>query len=132
MSEENVEIVRRIYDEIPAGLDAIRDLYGPDYEIDLTAIAPDVGVVRGLDAADEAMRPYYEMFEGFHVEIDELIHADDEHVVTAIHDGGRLRGSDAEVRNYHFHLFGFRHGKVIRFSAYLDRDSVLKAAGLSE
>jgi ketosteroid isomerase-like protein len=133
MSEKNLEIVRRIYDEVVARPEAIRHLYGPDYEMDLTDVGgPDVGVVRGFDAADEVLRTYFEMFEDFEVEIDEVIHADEDHVVLAIHDGGRMQGSDFEVRTPRFHVATFRDGKVVRLSAHLDKDRALEAAGLSE
>jgi hypothetical protein len=32
------------------------------------------------------------MFEDFHVEIDDMLHADGQRVVTSIHDGGRMPG----------------------------------------
>ena len=37
MSEENVEIVRRVYEEVSANLwDAPSELFDPEYEVDLT------------------------------------------------------------------------------------------------
>jgi ketosteroid isomerase-like protein len=131
MSRENVEIVRRIYDEF-ARPEAIRELYHPDFEMDAVDAAPDVGVIRGCDAMVEALRSNFEMFEDLHLEIDEVIHTDDEHVMIAMHDMGRMRGSDSEVRNHRFHLFAFRDGKIVRFSSYLDRNRALEAAGLSD
>jgi ketosteroid isomerase-like protein len=132
MSEENVEIVRRIYDEIVASPEAVRELYASDYELDVTDIGPDIGVIRGFDAANEALRSYFETFEDFYIQIEEVVHADEERVVTDVHDGGRMPGSDSEVRNHRFHVFAFREGKVVRFSSHLDRDRALEAAGLSE
>jgi ketosteroid isomerase-like protein len=131
MLEENVEIVRRIYDEF-ARPEAIRELYHPDFEMDAVEAAPDVGVIRGFDAMVEALRSYFEMFEEVHLEIDDVIHTDDELVVIAMHDLGRMRGSGSEVRNHRFHVFAFRDGKIVRFSSYLDRNRALEAAGLSE
>jgi ketosteroid isomerase-like protein len=132
MSEKNVEIVRRIYDVIVASPEAVRELYASDYELDVTDIGPDIGVIRGFDAANEALRSYFETFEDFYIDIEEVIHADEERVVTEVHDGGRMPGSDSEVRNHRFHVFAFRGGKVVRFSSHLDRNQALEAAGLSE
>ena len=134
MSEENVEIVRRIYDSIPGPPDPIRKFFGPDYEMDLrdSQVVVDIGVVRGFEAADRAIRQYYETFEDFHIEIEELIHADEEHVVVAARDAGRVRGSDSEVGERFFHVWTFRDGKVIRFSGHSDRSRALEAAGLEE
>ena len=132
MSEEHVESVRRIYDEIVASPEAVRELYASDYELDVTDIGPDIGVIRGFDAANEALRSYFETFEDFYMEIEEVVHADEERVVTEVHDGGRMPGSDSEVRNHRFHVFAFRDGKVVRFSSHLDRNRALEAAGLRE
>jgi hypothetical protein len=33
MSKENVEIVQRIYDEVVASPESVRELYHPDYEL---------------------------------------------------------------------------------------------------
>jgi ketosteroid isomerase-like protein len=72
------------------------------------------------------------MFEHFQIELDEVIRADEECVVTEVHDGGRLPGSDSEVRNHRFHAWTFRNGKVIRLSSHSDRVRALEACGLSE
>jgi ketosteroid isomerase-like protein len=61
-----------------------------------------------------------------------VIHVDDEHVVTSVHDCGRMRGSDSEVRAHFFHVWTFRDGKVVRFSGHFDRNRALEAAGLQE
>ena len=66
------------------------------------------------------------------VELMEVIHADERLVVTAARDGGRLKGSDAEVWNDFFHVWTFRDGKVTRHSSHSKRSQALEAAGLSE
>ena len=126
---ENVQTVRRIYAEQVAHPEAVRELYDPDYETDLTDAGPDVGVVVGFDAAEEALRPYWEIFEDFRYEIEEVIHADERQVITVVRDGGRMRGSGSEVWNRFFHVWSFRDGKVVRISAHLSRSRALEAAG---
>src|SRR5215216_6559322 len=118
MSEENVQIVRRIYDDYVDRPEATRELYHPDYELGVTDVAPDFDVIRGFDAALEALRPYFETFEDFYIELEEVIHVDEEHVVVEVHDGGRIPGSDSEVRNHRFHVYASRDGKVVRFSSH--------------
>jgi ketosteroid isomerase-like protein len=61
-----------------------------------------------------------------------LIHVDERRVVTAVRDGGRMKGSDAEVWNRFFHVWTFAEGKIIRLSIHTDRDRALEAAGLRE
>jgi ketosteroid isomerase-like protein len=132
MSQENVEIVRRAYEGVTARLELPQELFDPDWELDITDVSAEVvGVVRGLEAA-EAMRPYWETFEDFHVEIEEVIHDDEEQVVDAVRDGGRIKGSEAEVWNRFFHVWTLRDGKVVRCSIHTDRNRALEAAGLSE
>jgi ketosteroid isomerase-like protein len=137
MSQENVEVVRETYERINANPQEgvvlrDRELFHPDIEFDARDIAPAMGIVRGLEAADEALREYWAMFEDFHVELIEVVHADEEQVVTAVQDGGRMKGSDAEVWNRLFHVWTFRDGKVARISSHADKNRALEAAGLSE
>jgi ketosteroid isomerase-like protein len=61
-----------------------------------------------------------------------VIHADGEQVVVSVRDGGRMKGSDAEVWTRFFDVVTVREGKIVRLSAHLDRNRALKAAGLSE
>lgn len=115
-----------------AGLEDPPRLFDPDYEFDARDVAPDIGIVRGPEATGEALREYWETFEDFHIELKEVLHADEEHVVTAVQDGGRMKGSDAEVWNHLFHVWTFRDGKVVRTSSHTDKNRALKAAGLRD
>ena len=132
MSEQNVETVRRVYEGVNARLEAPRELFDPEYEFDNTELWPDVVEVLGFEAAQAAMREYWETFEAYHVEIDEVIYADEGRVVDVVRDGGRMRGTDAEVWNRFFHVWTLRDGRIVRLSIHTDRDGALKAAGLSE
>jgi len=132
MSEENVEVVRRIYEalnetgEPPVGFGA------PNYEFDASDVMPDMPPSRGQEEAVRMFRSYSEMFDDFTVTLEEVIAADNECVVTSVTDGGRMKGSDAEVWNRFFHVFTLRNGKVTRWSSHLTRERALEAAGLSE
>jgi ketosteroid isomerase-like protein len=132
MSDENVEVVRRAYDEVNTRLEPSEEMFHPDYEVDATDTGADVGIVRGAGAAREAFLEYWETFENFHVDIQEVIHADRERVVTLVRDGGRMKGSNAEVWNRFFHVWTFAGGRVIRLSIHTDRTRALEAAGLRE
>jgi ketosteroid isomerase-like protein len=132
MSQDNVEVVRRLYDQVSTHLETSPELFDPDYEVDTTETGADVGVVRGAEAANEAFRPYWETFESFHVDLEEVIHADEKQVVTAVRDGGRMKESSAEIWNRFFHVWSFRDGKIIRLSIHTDRSRALEAARLRE
>jgi ketosteroid isomerase-like protein len=132
MSEKNVEVVRRVYEGVNARLEAPREQFDPDYEFDNTELWPDIAGVLGFDRAQEAMREYWETFEAYHVEIEEVIYADEGRVVNVVRDGGRMRGTDAEVWNRFFHVWTFRDGKIVRLSIHTDRNRALDVAGLRE
>jgi ketosteroid isomerase-like protein len=132
MSEENVETVRRVYERVNARMEVPPELFDPDYEFDNTELWPDIAGVLDFKAAQDVMREYWETFEAYHVDIDEVIHADEGRVVNFVRDGGRMRGTDAEVWNRFVHVWTLRDGKIVRLSVHTDRDRALEAAGLSE
>jgi|SRR5918995_1647692 ketosteroid isomerase-like protein len=134
MSQENVEIIRAAIDAATRGdwEGALKDV-APDVELDTTE--PQVGgagVRPGFDASRKALLNYWETFEDFHAEIEEVIHADKEQVVARVRDSGRLSGSDSEISNRFFEVWTFREGKIVRVSIHTDRNRALEAAGLSE
>jgi hypothetical protein len=61
MGEENVEIVRRVYEGVTARQELPRELFDPDVELDGTVVEP----LRGFEAAHEALRDYWQTFEDF-------------------------------------------------------------------
>ena len=130
MSRENVEIVQGLYEAVNAQRwGTTWDLYDPNYEMDPRDTG--IGVIRGIEAAEETLREYWQMFERFRVELKEVIHADEGQVVTAVRDGGRLKGSVADVWNRFFHVWTFENGKIVRLSIHTDRNRALETAGLS-
>ena len=66
MSEENVEIVRGFYERVNADLEDPRELFHPDYAFDARDVVPSFGIVRGVEAVEEARREYWGTFEDFH------------------------------------------------------------------
>src|SRR5262249_55003547 len=128
MSEENVEIVRRVYEQVSAHeWDAPSELFDAEYEVDLTDAGPDLGVISGVEASEAALRGYTETFEDFRIELIEVVHVDEQHVVTAVRDGGRLKGSDTEVWNPFFHVWTFHDGKISRRSSERQQEQCLEA-----
>ena len=131
MSQENVEAVKGAYEGANARSEFPAELFDAFWELDLREVSPeDAGVVRAT--TQEAFREYWAMFDDFHIELEEVIHADEEQVVTAVVDSGRMRGSDAEVSNRFFHVWGFGEGKITRMSVHTDRTRALEVAGLAE
>ena len=130
MSQENVEIIRQVYQGVTARREPPQELFDSAFECDATDVQ--VGVLYGFDGLQKGLGPYWETFEGFHIEVEEVIHANEEQVLTAVRDGGRMKGSDAEVWNRFFHVWTFGNGRIVRLSIHIDRDQALAAAGLQE
>ena len=126
-----MEIMRRVYAAMTATGEVPTDLFVPDVAVDATGASPDIGLLGAQDAM-EALRTYIQTFDDFHVEMEELIHADGECVVTVARDGGRIKGSKAEISNRFFHVVKFRDNRIASWATYTDRITALKAAGLSE
>jgi ketosteroid isomerase-like protein len=131
MSQENVEVVKRIYEELNSHQAFPPELFAPDCVTDLTEVSLDVRVLHGVNASQRALGQYFGTFDDFHVAA-EVLHADEHLVVTAIRDGGRIRGSGAEVWNRYFHAWTLRDGIVIRLSSHTDRQQAFAAVGLTE
>jgi ketosteroid isomerase-like protein len=131
MTDENVEIVKRIYEELNSHQALPPELFAPDCLIDLSEVSLDFRVLHGVQASQNALSPYFAAFDDFHVAA-EVLHADEHRVVTAIRDGGLIRGSGAEIWNRYFHAWTLRDGTVVRLSSHTDREEAFKAVGLAE
>jgi ketosteroid isomerase-like protein len=132
MSEENIKAAQRAYAGINSRGEPPADLFADELTVDVTDASPELGVTRDREAVRRLIREYIETFEEFHVELEEVIHADKNFVITAVRDGGRMRGSRTEVRNRFFHVIEFDDTKITAWASYTDRHRALEAAGLSE
>ena len=132
MSQDHVRSVQRVYQDVTASMELSPDLFDREMVLDARDVAPDFGVVRGREASQEQLRGYWGMFDGFHVELGEVIHADETHVVNVALDHGRAGGSAAEVENRYFHAWTFAGGMIVRLSIHSERDLALAAVGLEK
>jgi hypothetical protein len=101
-SHENVEIVARIYEELNSRRVFPPELFATECVTDWTDVAHDGGELHGVGATQKGVSEYFETFDEFQVAA-EVLHADEHRVVTAIRDGGRMKGSTAEIWNDYFH-----------------------------
>jgi ketosteroid isomerase-like protein len=135
MSEENVEIVRRVY-EAAARRDpaTVLALYDPGVELDpsrLQAVGLFDRVYHGHDGLRSFFREWHEAWEGIEYDYDELIDAG-ERVISVVTRQGRGRASGAEVEWPLALVWTIRKGKVIRVVWFPSRAEAFKAAGLRE
>jgi ketosteroid isomerase-like protein len=131
MSEENVEIVRAMYEPFARGdFSAWAEL--PDYfEFVIRPELPDAGTYRGTAAA-RWMTAWVESFEGHTIEATEILNAGGDKVLVAILQRGRPRGSQTALEGRWWVVMTLRDGEPARAEVFPDRDQALEAAGLSE
>ena len=131
MSEENVEIVRRVFEIWERGdWGAGRELFDDSCEfVFSTSWFPDAGVYVGREAL-HAWIDFAGTFEEFATGVDQIVEAD-EHVVVLAWIRGRGRASGADVDAEVGALFTLRDGKVVTCE-FTSRQEALEAAGLSE
>jgi ketosteroid isomerase-like protein len=131
MSEDNVELVRALYDGWARG-DFRRgaELLAPDFEWLQLAGAVEPGSHRGAQAV-EALRRIFEMWADFSVRAEEFIDAGEKVVVVA-----RTRGIDRDGRADLDQVFAYvwtvRGGRLARNEVFADRAIALQAAGLAD
>jgi ketosteroid isomerase-like protein len=136
MSQENVEIVRRMYDAV-ARRDAatVLTFYDPEVEWDITRrpIGGLVGggVYHGHEGLRSFFRKWYEAWESIAEELEELIDTG-EHVIAVVTSRGRGRASGVAVETRGAAVWTIRKGKVVRVVWFSTREEALEAAGLSE
>ena len=132
MSEENVEIVRRIFDGWAKG-----DFRGPTDELDphvVFVVRPPLAeptVRLGPEGISNYMRDFLRQFVGYVIEAKELQPIGDTVLASAVwRAAGRWTGIRMEVPV--FMLFTFRGRKIVRMESIGEKDEALQAAGLSE
>jgi ketosteroid isomerase-like protein len=129
VSQENVDVVRRIYAVWAKEGSPVRSgLLDPDIEWVNPPDAVEHGTHRGLDAFAGAVDAVSDTFEGVGVDIDEILDAGDRVVVLATLRG-RGRGSGADVERRQGYVWTLRDGKVIRFQWFNNPDDAMSAAG---
>jgi ketosteroid isomerase-like protein len=133
MSQENVEIVRRIYDEglLDRDPEWLLELATPDIEYVNPPYAVEPGVRRGPLEVVCAMRAFAEVWDKSRHELHELFDGGDI-VVAAVSWYTRSRGSESELVQEEAHTWGLREGRITRFEWGKDLGTALEAAGLGE
>jgi ketosteroid isomerase-like protein len=139
MSEENIEIVRRVFEAFQAGL--VRG--DPAAVFDSGVVASDAewimpprspgfrSVYRGRDGFLEFMRTWTEDFD-WSIELERVMDAGNDRVVAVFHQRATGKGSGVPVELHMGLLYELQDGRVIRMRNFLDPAEALEAAGLRE
>jgi ketosteroid isomerase-like protein len=143
VSQENVEIMRRIYEAFdvsqPGSVEfnvfpdtRVKELIDPEIEWRGPREFPDLAEpVYGLQGMMSYRAKIAEAIEDYRMVPEEFIDAGDDQVLVFSREGGRGRGSGAEVETHPTaHLWTLRDGKAIRMQSYWERSDAFNAAGL--
>ena len=133
MSQENVEIVCRLFDQWATG-DLSADCFDPEIEYLRTgARTPDMeGRWVGLDQVSTAMRHYLRAFSDLRIEAERIIDLSGDRVLVLSRHTARGKQSGVPIEHEIGDLLTLRDGKIVRYDSYWERAEALEAAGVSE
>ena len=132
MSQENVEIVRRIYVAMEeTGSFAASGLLHADIEWVNPDNAVEPGTRRGIDAFEAAWSSARDSFETIEFEPRDFLDVGADVVLITVMRA-RGHGSGADVEHPQGHVWTIKNGKAVRLRWFHDPDLALEAVGLSE
>jgi ketosteroid isomerase-like protein len=131
--QENVEIIRKVYEQAGNDPDANVDLLAAEAVMDWTASrAPYSGIYRGQDEILAFWRIFAEAWEEWSVELKEVIEIDPETILCVTLVRARGKGSQIPIEARGAGVWSLRDGKVTRATLYQSKAEALNAVGLSE
>jgi ketosteroid isomerase-like protein len=131
MSEENVEVVRRLYARwnqthgVPP-LDSI----DPDIDVEFRGGILD-GKYRGHAGVTEALETFWSSFDESRIDVESCVASGDD-VLVRLRYFARGKASGVEVDAPGWHVWTVRDGKAVRWLVLGTEREALEAAGLSE
>jgi ketosteroid isomerase-like protein len=130
MSQENVEIVRELYEGWQRGETGL-DKLDPEISMVESATLPGAASAYGVEAVERYMRSFAKHWEQISFEPQEYIDAG-ERVVVVARLVGRGKKSGVEVTRTWAYVWTLRSRKALSMVGYADRAEALKAVGLAE
>ena len=133
MSQENVEIVRRLYDALARGDTAtVLALFDPQVVVVNFAGAPETRPYVGHDGLGEWAQSTRDAMGDFRIEADEMLDVDENRVVVVGRVFGRGPTSGLPVEVHLSTVITLRGGKIVRTHSYRTKADALEAVGLRE
>jgi ketosteroid isomerase-like protein len=130
MSQENVEIVRRLYEAFGRGdADAALTYFDPEVVMDASHRV-DGRIGHGHRELISILGEWLGAWDDWREEIEEVRDLGDRVLVTST-QRGRGKGSGVEWENRFAMLYEMQRGKITRWTIYDDLREALEAAGLS-
>jgi ketosteroid isomerase-like protein len=130
MSRQNVEVVRKGFDAYQQGdwEGLVRDA-DPDIEVVQPPDFPEARSYHGHPGLVEVLSWWPSQWENFHVELTEVLDANDDRVVWVTRQRGRGKGGGVEVVGEVAFVSTFRDGKTIRIEMFQTRQEALATVG---
>jgi ketosteroid isomerase-like protein len=125
MSQENVEIVRRMYDAFNRGDPAAAEYLHPEAEMHQLSEVPDAQSYYGREEFVRGLGVWLSGWEEFRFEPEEMTQVGD-HVVMQVRLWGRGRGSGVETTMRWFHVWTIRDRKPHTCVVRTTREEALK------
>ena len=136
MSQENVEVVRGIYDAVARRDDMTPfEVYAEDIVWDISKARRNILTPRPVYHGHEGVREFWRdalsAFGEVDFEVEELIDAGDQ-VLAVIREREVGRASGVPVETTHLAVWTLAGGKVTQLQVFDDRQQAFEAAGLRE
>jgi ketosteroid isomerase-like protein len=138
MSQENVEVVRRIFEGFQEAIERgdpaawIADTVPDDYEWIVPGEFAGRSVWRGREGFAEFVQTWTEDFEGWSIRAERLIDAGGDRVVALTLQSATGRHSGVPVEMNLGQIYELKGGRMIRVRNYFSHAEALEAAGLRE
>jgi ketosteroid isomerase-like protein len=135
MSQENVEIVRRLYASWASG-NLLRTADFFDAQVEHSRIGSELpginGDWRGIEGLRVGLAGYLDALADLHIEAERIIDLGEDQVLVLSRQTARGKTSGLHFEHELGDLFTLCDGKVLRYVSYWDRAEALEAVGLSE
>jgi ketosteroid isomerase-like protein len=128
-SAANVAVVRGMWEAFRRGdFEAALAAFDADVEWDGTNL-PDGKISRGIDAVVDHASRWAEMWEGWEVELEDVIDAGDDRVIAFLRERGRSKAG-LHMNERHSELYVVRSAKIAYRKGFSDPDQALVEACL--
>ncbi len=139
MSQENVEFVRRAFEDFQAAMER----GDPGAWMDAGTVADDFewivptpldgrSIWRGREGFVEFIRTWLEQFEGWSIRVERWIDAGEERVVALTRQSATGKASGVPVELNLGQVYELEDGRIARVTHYFSHAEALEAAGFSE
>jgi ketosteroid isomerase-like protein len=136
---KNVEILRRMYaqttlDPLNVRSEILEEFIDPEIEWTGPREFPDLAETHyGYEGIAQYVAKIAEAIDDYRMAPERFIDVGDDRVLVFSREGGRGKGSGAEVQTHlTAHLWTLKNGRAVRMQSYWERADALEAVGLTE